>query len=468
MLNYSNIKEDFIKVIEYSQGFTPNNEAVNKVFAEWAKNKYWMYEALDHKLIWESEEEVSFTLSDIVRENKFREMARYIYDRYGNTELSDYIMGISSLIKDNVVPQDYLTSKGHNIKSGMKLGKSFKFFIENPTVLEDVQNYASRIFQEQKITGKLCFSIHPLDFLSVSENTYNWRSCHALDGEYRAGNLSYMMDGSTFICYLKGADGVKLPRFPEDVLWNNKKWRVLLFMSEDKNLMMAGRPYPFKSENGMEEVMDKLHYTKLLGRDKWTEWLDGLVDKVNIGLDRDLHFETPYIPIGSKLLPLDMVIKNEGAPCHYNDLLYSSVYKPVFVYRCREFWYSPTERTDIMGTKIYVGHDVPCLYCGEDDCYEGNDSMMCRSCTNGSDYEDSSWCEHCDRRIPHNEDGYWVDDIYICEDCFEQYTAVCENCGTYHLYRNMYFDEKNNVYYCKHCQEIREQEINIEYIFEEE
>ena len=132
MLNYSDIKEDFIKVIEYSQGFTPNSKAVDKVFAKWAKNKYWMYEALDHKLIWESEEEISFTLSDTVRENKFREMARYVYDRYGNTELSDYIMGISSLIKDNVVPQDYLTSKSQTIKSGMKLGKSFKFFRRCP------------------------------------------------------------------------------------------------------------------------------------------------------------------------------------------------------------------------------------------------------------------------------------------------------------------------------------------------
>ena len=28
------------------------------------------------------------------------------------------------------------------------------------------------------------------DYLSLSENAFNWRSCHALDGEYRAGNLS--------------------------------------------------------------------------------------------------------------------------------------------------------------------------------------------------------------------------------------------------------------------------------------
>ena len=73
--------------------------------------------------------------------------------------------------------------------------------------------------------------MHPLDYLSLSENTYNWRSCHSLDGEYRAGNLSYMMDKSTVICYLKSNDDVILSNFGPEVKWNSKKWRVLLYFS---------------------------------------------------------------------------------------------------------------------------------------------------------------------------------------------------------------------------------------------
>ena len=84
------------------------------------------------------------------------------------------------------------------------------------------------ILQEDKIEGTLCFSVHPLDFLSSSENTYNWRSCHSLDGEFCAGNLSYMADSATMICYLKSDKEEILPRFPEDIPWNNKKWRVFL------------------------------------------------------------------------------------------------------------------------------------------------------------------------------------------------------------------------------------------------
>lgn len=46
----------------------------------------------------------------------------------------------------------------------MKLVKAFKYFEENSRSLEDIQNYASRIIQEDKIEGTLCFSVHPLDF----------------------------------------------------------------------------------------------------------------------------------------------------------------------------------------------------------------------------------------------------------------------------------------------------------------
>jgi hypothetical protein len=50
-----------------------------------------------------------------------------------------------------------------------------------------------------------------------------------------------MMDEHTMVCYLKASDSVKLPNFPDDVPWNSKKWRVLLYLSKDLNMLMAGR-----------------------------------------------------------------------------------------------------------------------------------------------------------------------------------------------------------------------------------
>ena len=43
-----------------------------------------------------------------------------------------------------------------------------------------------------------------------------------------------MVDKSTVICYLKSKEKYKLPNFPSSVLWNSKKWRVLIHFSNDK------------------------------------------------------------------------------------------------------------------------------------------------------------------------------------------------------------------------------------------
>ena len=125
--------------------------------------------------------------------------------------------------------------------------KALKFFIDNEGALRHYQDRISNIIQANSFSGILCLSIHPLDYLSSSENMSNWRSCHALDGEYAAGNLSYMTDPSTIICYLKSNDenDVILPMFPPDVPWNSKKWRCLLHFSDDKDMMFMSKHYPF-------------------------------------------------------------------------------------------------------------------------------------------------------------------------------------------------------------------------------
>ena len=147
-------------------------------------------------------------------------------------------------------------NKSRLIKKGTKLIKTFKYFVEDEELLHTLESRASQIIQENKVEGTLCFSVHPLDYLSISENDYNWRSCHALDGEYRAGNLSYMTDECTIICYLRGKKETKLPRFPESVKWNSKKWRVLFYISNNKEMVFAGKQYPFTSEGGMKFIID--------------------------------------------------------------------------------------------------------------------------------------------------------------------------------------------------------------------
>ena len=201
-------------------------------------------------------------------------------NNYNYEDLADFVLTQKDGFFKNLTIEDY-TYNGKKITKGTKLIKSFKYFVHNERSLEDIQNEASRIIQEDKVTGKLCISVHPLDFLSLSENNSNWRSCHSLDGEYRAGNLSYMMDSATFICYLKNnnKDG-QINSFPNDVPWNDKKWRVLLFLSNEKELIMAGRQYPFTSDFGLsfilKQVLPQTHILSSARYIEYTDWMDSI------------------------------------------------------------------------------------------------------------------------------------------------------------------------------------------------
>ena len=254
------IKRDFAKVIKYSQGFEPAN--IDALFDKWLDAKRDIIEAWGGNFIIEVPETVQFELSPEEKKSRLNQFMDMIAEVYDNNELVFFLENVEEDFFSNHLSKDYNFGKDKKIPKGTKIIRAFKYFEKDPRVLEDLQNQASMIIQEDKISGMLCFSVHPLDFISSSENTYHWRSCHALDGDYRAGNLSYMMDESTVICYLRnGSEYKKLPNFPEDVMWNSKKWRMLLFLSDGWDALFAGRQYPFFSPTALELVQQHfLHF----------------------------------------------------------------------------------------------------------------------------------------------------------------------------------------------------------------
>lgn len=355
---------------------------------------------------------------------------------------------------------DYTAWDGKLIKKGTKLVKAFKHFIKNDRSLTDIQNEASRIIQEDKIEGTLCLSVHPLDFLSVSENTYNWRSCHALDGEYRAGNLSYMMDKSTVICYLKATDSAQLPSFPGDIKWNSKKWRVLLYLSNDWKMIIAGRQYPFETSVGMDIVLkDLLPASKLLRDDKnryWTDWNNLLYSEVELTNRIKIEFDSSYVPIGNELISLDELVTNGEGSKQFNDVLLSSCYKPIYSMQyITHFWdcnggYLTTNRKD---TKFVIGGYTYCLWCGEKETLLGADTMMCDTCEleHGTSENDMfTTCDCCGRRM-YFDDGYGVGDEEVCEECYRKYCRRCENCGETIFTEDAHYHEKTEQYLCSEC-----------------
>ena len=281
----------------------------------------------------------------------------------------------------------------------MKVIKAFKFFEKNPKKLENLQNAASMLIQEDKITGVLCLSVHPLDYISASENCHSWHSCHALDGDYRAGNLSYMVDKHTIMCYLRAdKKDYILPDFPTQVPWNSKKWRVWIHLSDTWDIMFAGRQYPFTSNVGLNLAKKELIEPSL--NCKYTNFTNRYISgSIDLEIDEEDNFLPSldeelldkYMIINSKAVPLHDVIEDAPGSLNFNDLLRSSCYTPQYAYKVKEvahwYWGRSHYRTAVNSTfdesgrivpKFRIGGRVSCVICGNQLDYTG--SFVCDEC----------------------------------------------------------------------------------------
>ena len=440
MIDYTEVQEQFNKVVSYSQDiFTVNSD---ELFEAWGTNKEKFYKSFGNKLIYEVPEEVEIKLSQKSKEKEFNShVEKLLCYRY--VALADFVKhnGVDGFYENRIQNDiEILVPGGENVKiqKGTKLLKCYKHFIKDKYTRDLLVNEASMIIQQDKVKGTLCFSIHPLDFLSLSENTHGWRSCHALDGEYRAGNLSYMADSSTIICYLKSEEEVTLPNFPSSVPWNNKKWRVLLFFSDDDRMLFAGRQYPFTSDSGIEKVSIYCPHKHL----EWGIWRSKKLRHIDNEDPYGIDLYQPYIPIPGFLIPIGELIKDnckEGPSLHYNDLLRSSCYDPIFSYNLID---RPWKNT-----RFTIGSDVKCLCCSSNYITDP-EHMVCDCCGNYD--EDYVYCDCCGDRIYYEDSWEWEGNYY-CETCFLESHTRCEHCGEWFENESETMYEVDGLWLCTNC-----------------
>lgn len=446
MVDVNEIKQQFQKVIKFSQEIPEPN--VDLLFDKWLSAKRDIIEAFGGELIKEVPMPVHFHLDPKVRTANFNEFVSDVNSTYHNERLVDFLNQNQDGFYENTVKSPYEVAD-IKIPKGMKLVKAFKFFEKDEYVLTALQNQASQVIQEDKVEGTLCFSVHPLDFLSTSVNTYNWRSCHSLDGEFRAGNLSYMTDKSTIVCYLRGANNVSLPLFPSDVPWNSKKWRVLLYVSEKWDMVFASKQYPFSSKGGIDLALQ--HLLTFLKADSayYSDWKSDYCTSFTFADGREMHLSSPHLPIRHKLVPIDEIVFDHSNALHFNDLLRSSTYKKPY-YSIRDSWWY-----DSSMPKFTLGDEVMCLCCGEQRVVD-TEVMVCRDCAEslGLFDDDSCVCECCGSRVYEDEYTYVQGEI-ICDNCFSNECFACESCDEYYFKEDRVYDREHDEYICVHCYNAR-------------
>lgn len=466
--NIKEIEDAFDKVVKYSQGLSGEVHS-EELFADWMKNKDFFFRAfLNHQLIREFGE-VSFHLSADARSRTFSNMIDQIEYTISHSEykknadfdgLVRFLFEYQDYFFQNEIPTKYIYGCTV-IPKGMKIIRAFKYFCNNKDLLNDLQSIASMVIQNDKITGTLCLSIHPLDYLSISENQHNWRSCHALDGEYRGGNLNYMADSTTMICYLKAKHDVILPRFPEDVPWNSKKWRVLLFFNDDLSFVMAGRQYPFSDDSILLKVKQCLEDDDR----KFSGWFNQYIESVDLKSSIEdennsntypIELNGKYLPVNGKLLRLNKLVSNAEGTLQFNDLLDSSTYtEPFYSFELHRNWvgnWVNMPRRSWSFPKIVVGKKCNCLECGKAP-IEMSESFLCNHCMieegQAADDEVFDTCPFCGERFIQEEGRYahdqWGDEVLCCPDCYDFNCHTCSVCG------ETYYDKYLDHGLCPYC-----------------
>ena len=331
---------------------------------------------------------------------------RQLYNKFLNHDLMEdyedlwnFLSNISSKqFFNKYLERDYLAYSDEwdeeiKIQKGTRITKAFKFFHLREEDLKELQSEASRILQLNSITGRLCLSVHPLDYLSASENISNWRSCHSLDGCYRAGNLSYMLDNSTVIVYLRSETEVQLPNFPEGLLWNNKKWRMFLHFDSNKDIVFTTQQYPFTVENIYDHITRLINTILRPTEHYFTKFDDDFI--VQTKCHKELS--SKLIPLGGCAKRLAAFVRQDDWNLAYTDLLFKDTLHYKWAYKgLRLDGLAPEDDTfgfadeikrmefNFTGytgdnTKIRLGHKVRCPFCNTELLTDG-ETMMCSKC----------------------------------------------------------------------------------------
>ena len=307
---------------------------------------------------------------------------------------------------------------------------------------ETYRQLHSQVLNQKRLKGNLCLSIHPMDFITMSDNDCGWSSCMAWmeePGDYRLGTIEMMNSPYVIIAYLETGEDMWISG--EGYVWNDKKWRQLYVVTPE--LILGNKQYPYVNDE-----------------------LQGLC----INWVRDLMQKTPgYGPYDEEAIQLRNnnynIVKDMRVQfnLHFN-YMYNDIYDTRLAYVA----YDRLKDWLVEGNRDWYGKNLSgaavCTNCGVEIEPESVDprSVNCHSCS-------GSWqCEHCHSWQSNYEPSYGVDGMEVCEYCYYEDSESCEVCGerTFeikHIYMQIMTDNEelrrkfNYSYYvaiCENCQDV--------------
>jgi hypothetical protein len=286
----------------------------------------------------------------------------------------------------------------------------------------------SRVLNQKRFQGTLCVSIHPLDYMTMSDNDCNWDSCMSWQkpGEYRMGTVETMNSKNIIVAYLKSNDDMKISA---EHTWNNKRWRELFIVQPE--LVTGIKGYPYCDKMLEDEVFTMLLELQQENMKEW-EW-DSTPTTVS---------NSDALPLQNSC-PLKLYIHHN---IMYND--FSGHHKSYIGKKMYEY----ANKFDVQFNPCYfdisLSGPTVCMCCGEDWTHRYQDFnteyVMCPHCA--GEYT----CQECGEYICSDDLIYFSDDedAIICRWCAERVGNICQGCMDWQ------FDCHMNDIYPNHLGEV--------------
>ena len=310
------------------------------------------------------------------------------------------------------------------LENRMKREDFAKKFIEKPSLdawKQDFINKHSEALNDKKINSTLTISIHPLDFLTMSDNGQDWESCMSWknDGCYHQGTVEMMNSNCVFCCYLHNPDNpwnFSNKAFDEkkgkDWEWNNKKYRVLVYATKD--IIVTGKSYPYHNDEISQKIVTEVyklitknmdwHYS--FGPEKYKDmkWINGAKS-----MDRAKRFARRHETVKHNL-----IIDTNAM---YNDFVRDSE---------RNYW---CYRNKVEHTKV-INASGPAL---------------CLCCSNNiTEYDEDNDYDYFER--------FKRPDRVVCSDCVPR--LKCSYCDNIAVGKRLIMTSSTTgkaKHYCRHC-----------------
>ena len=423
----------------------------------WNDNKYFLFDLFQHKLVHEKHVEINMPEALIMEDMEVAIWPRG--DRHPfigqfntwcfeyaekNVTLEEYwelesLYAIRYLVANAYTGTMTITiplrDKAHPlvISKGMKLMKAFsKIVKEFPTYFkmadfEDFRIRHSMVLNQTKFKGTVGISIHPLDYMTMSDNDYSWDSCMSWQkpGEYRMGTVEMMNSDCVVVAYLRGDKDMDCGC---GLIWNNKRWRKLFVVDPDIVLGIKGYPY---NDKGLEAVVFDMLLE--LGKGK-TSWMPEV---------RTYDFEAEENFIGGKnicIVPLFGAMYDDFYAEHPM-VTAASIPEERLIARDRG------EGRFIYNFEITISGQTECMCCGDNLSSDVGDlnasALMCPECSG------MIRCDSCGEDFFEGEMVELSDGSMMCQCCYEYYARNCDVCG------GAYNRDDVNTVYMEHLGQIQ-------------